>query len=118
MEIGEKAIRLVLLAVTIAFAGIGVLSVVLNYRDFAFYLATNVMSYKKQIFDLEEEANRRSRFYADQRGRFESLQRTNDSLRRKVESLERKIESHKLSFKREVNVAVYGYEKEITVHRD
>ena len=106
-----------MLAVITALAGIGVLSMAYNYRDFAYYLTTNMMYYKKQISTLEAEANQRSRFNARQRAIVDSLQRSSDWLGRKVETLERKIENHKLSFKREVDVYLHGYGKEITVRR-
>lgn len=118
MKIGEKPVALVVLAVIVALAGIGVLSMAYNYRDFAYYLATNMMNYKKQISTLEAEANRRSEFIAKQRNKVDSLQRLGDSLGWRVKSLEMKIDKHKLSFKREVEIDLQGYGKEITVQRD
>lgn len=118
MKIGKKPVTLVVLAVIAALAGVGVLSMAYNYRDFAYYLAANMMNYKNQISTLEAEANQRGGFLAMQRKKVDSLQRLGDSLGWRVKSLEMKIDKHKLSFKKEVEIDLPGYGKEIAVQRD
>lgn len=113
----RKAIRPVLLAVVATLAGIGALSLAVNYRDFAFILASHMMNYKWHIRALEGELAHRGKSHAEQIHLAGSLRRANDSLGWKIGSLERTIESHKLSFKKEVDIRLHGYADEITVLR-
>lgn len=117
-RIWKRGIRLVLLAVVVVLSGTGVLSMTVDWREVTDLYFAHASGYKRYIAELEAESRKRNRAHVDRLAENARLKAVNDSLAREMKALERKIADHKMAFRREIMLDIYGFKRELSVTRD